>query len=77
MMNWTTFQTHNDDPRDCFEVLCNQLFENWVKEEYKDTIKAFSFVNGAVKSLFLFNKSMFASHNESLVPTSFQYPSKR
>ena len=46
-MNWTTFQTHNDDPRDCFEVLCNQLFENWVKKEYEDTIKTLSFVNGS------------------------------
>ena len=46
-MNWTTFQTHNEDPRKAFEVLCNQLFEKWVKEEYTTNIESFHYVNGS------------------------------
>lgn len=46
-MNWTNFQTYNDAPSKAFEVLCNQLFENWCKEEYSSQIASFSIVNGA------------------------------
>lgn len=46
-MNWTSFQTHNDAPTKAFEVLCNQLFENWCKEEYKTCLMSFNIVNGA------------------------------
>lgn len=46
-MNWTKFQTYNMAPEKAFEVLCNQLFENWCQEEYKLDIDSFSVVNGA------------------------------
>ena len=46
-MNWTTFQTHNEAPEKAFETLCNQLFENWCKEEYSSQIKFFNIVNGS------------------------------
>lgn len=46
-MNWTKFQTYNDAPTKAFEVLCNQLFENWCKEEYSLDIASFCIVNGA------------------------------
>ncbi|WP_293718973.1 hypothetical protein [uncultured Phascolarctobacterium sp.] len=46
-MNWTDFQTHNDAPTKAFEVLCNQLFENWCKEEYQTHLVSFSVVNGS------------------------------
>lgn len=46
-MNWTTFQTHNMAADKAFEVMCNQLFENWCKEEYVSTLTSFSVVNGA------------------------------
>lgn len=46
-MNWTTLQTHSLAPDKAFEMLCNQLFENWCKEKYTDDLVYFSFVNGA------------------------------
>jgi hypothetical protein len=46
-MNWTNFQTYNDAPTKAFEVLCNQLFENWCKEKYPSRIASFTVVNGA------------------------------
>lgn len=46
-MNWTKFHTYDDDPAKAFEALCNQLFENWCKQEYADTLLSFSVVNGA------------------------------
>ena len=46
-MNWTSFQTYNDAPTRAFEILCNQLFENWCKEEYKSELRSFHVVNGA------------------------------
>ena len=46
-MNWTKFQTYGMSPDKAFEVLCNQLFENWSKEEYKSDIASFRVVNGA------------------------------
>lgn len=46
-MNWTKFQTYGMSPEKAFEVLCNQLFENWSKEEYKSDIASIRVVNGA------------------------------
>ena len=46
-MNWTTFQTHNMAADKAFEVMCNQLFENWCKEQYTTTLSHFFVVNGA------------------------------
>ena len=46
-MNWANFQTYNESPTKAFEMLCNQLFENWCKEEYNSNIVSFNVVNGA------------------------------
>ena len=46
-MNWTKFQTYGMAPDKAFEVLCNQVFENWCKEEYKSAIASIRVVNGA------------------------------
>lgn len=46
-MNWAKFHTHDDSPTKAFEVLCNQLFENWCRQEYADTLLSFCVVNGA------------------------------
>lgn len=47
MMDWTKFQNYSESNTKAFESLCNQLFENWCKEEYREMIKAFQVVNGA------------------------------
>lgn len=46
-MNWTKFQTYDMAPDKAFEVLCNQLFENWCKEEYTSNIVSIRTVNGS------------------------------
>lgn len=46
-MNWANFQTFNDAPTKAFEILCNQLFENWCKEQYSSELASFHVVNGA------------------------------
>lgn len=46
-MNWERFQTYGQSSEKSFEMLCNQLFENWCKEECKDTLASFVIVNGA------------------------------
>ena len=46
-MNWDRFQTYGLSPDKAFEMLCNQLFENWCKEEYQGRLYSFSIVNGA------------------------------
>ena len=46
-MDWTKFQNYSESNSKAFEALCNQLFENWCKEEYKETIKSFQVINGA------------------------------
>lgn len=46
-MNWANFQTYNDAPTKAFEILCNQLFENWCKENHLSELKSFHVVNGA------------------------------
>ena len=45
-MNWTKFQTYGMAPEKAFEVLCNQLFQNWSEEEYKSDIASIRIVNG-------------------------------
>lgn len=46
-MDWNTFNSHNMDQDKAFEVICNQLFENWCKEEYGSRLLSFTVVNGA------------------------------
>ncbi len=46
-MNWTRFQTYGTSPDKAFEMLCNQLFENWCKSEYDTQLASFNVVNGA------------------------------
>ena len=46
-MNWTKFQTYGMAPDKAFEILCNQLFENWCKVEYESDIISIRVVNGA------------------------------
>lgn len=46
-MNWAKFQTYGMAPEKAFEVLCNQVFENWCKEKYKSNINSIRIVNGA------------------------------
>lgn len=46
-MNWTKFQTYGMAPDKAFEMLCNQLFENWCKNEYGSSIATVHAVNGA------------------------------
>lgn len=46
-MNWTRFQTYGVSPDKAFEMLCDQLFENWCKSEYSTQLTSFSVVNGA------------------------------
>lgn len=46
-MDWTKFQTYSESNTKAFETLCNQLFENWCYEEFRDNIKFFQVVNGA------------------------------
>lgn len=46
-MNWERLQTYGLSSEKSFEMLCNQLFENWCKEEYKASLSSFSVVDGA------------------------------
>lgn len=46
-MNWTNFQTYSDAPTKAFEIMCNQLFENWCKEQHPSDLTSFHVVNGA------------------------------
>ena len=46
-MNWNKFQTYGLSSEKSFEMLCNQLFENWCKEEYGSKVFSFCVVNGA------------------------------
>ncbi len=46
-MEWTKFNTHGESSNHAFEIMCNILFESWCKNEYKDHLKYFSFVNGS------------------------------
>ena len=46
-MNWDRLQTYGLSSEKSFEMLCNQLFENWCKEEYGSSLQSFCVVNGA------------------------------
>lgn len=46
-MNWSTMQTHSEAQTRAFEIICNQLFDNWSYEEYKEQIQSRHVVNGA------------------------------
>ena len=46
-MDWSRLQTYGLSPNKSFEMICNQLFENWCKDEYRSSLKAFYVVNGA------------------------------
>lgn len=46
-MNWNSFNNHGESNNHAFEVMCNLLFEIWCKEEYRERLKHFSFVNGS------------------------------
>lgn len=45
-MNWTTFKTYNLGYPKAFESLCDQIFEIWIKEVYRDRIIYFTTVRG-------------------------------
>lgn len=47
MSLWENFQTRNQDPREAFEALCNQLFERWCMRGYRDQVQHIHVVNGA------------------------------
>ena len=40
-------QTHGEAQTRAFEIICNQLFDNWSSEEYKAQIQSHNVVNGA------------------------------
>ncbi|MGE6397101.1 hypothetical protein [Chryseobacterium scophthalmum] len=46
-MNWTKFKTYGNDNDMAFEMLCNQLFENYLKRTYGEELTVFRAVNGA------------------------------
>lgn len=46
-MNWDRLQTYGLSPEKSFEMICNQLFENWCKEEFISSLFSFTVVNGA------------------------------
>lgn len=63
-MNWNKFQTYDSSPEKSFEMLCNQLFDNWCKDEYKSSLVSFTIVNGSggdggIESLAELNDNSF------------------
>ena len=46
-MNWEKLKTYGSSSEKSFEMLCNQLFDNWCKAEYNELILSFNVVNGA------------------------------
>lgn len=46
-MNWEKLETYGSSSEKSFEMLCNQLFDNWCKAEYNELILSFNVVNGA------------------------------
>lgn len=46
-MNWNNLQTYGLSSEKTFEMICNQLFENWCKEEYAELLSSFTVVNGS------------------------------
>lgn len=45
-MDWTKFNNHGESNDHAFEVMCNLLFEAWIKATYGEQLVQFSFVNG-------------------------------
>ncbi|WP_324496229.1 hypothetical protein [Haliscomenobacter sp.] len=45
-MKITDLKTHNNSHERAFEAFCNQLFERWVRREYKDQVSYFTTVRG-------------------------------
>ena len=75
MMNWTKFQTYGIAPDKAFEVLCNQLFENWCKEEYMSNIASIRVVNeaggdGGVESYAILKDGSIVGLQAKWFPTS-------
>ncbi|WP_428067734.1 hypothetical protein [Chryseobacterium gambrini] len=46
-MNWNNFLTYGNNNDVAFEMLCNQLFESYLKRTYGDELVKFRVVNGA------------------------------
>lgn len=46
-MYWERLQTYGASSEKSFEMLCNQLFENWCRKEFGTSIKSFHVVNGS------------------------------
>ena len=74
-MNWTKFQTYGIAPDKAFEVLCNQLFENWCKEEYMSNIASIRVVNeaggdGGVESYAILKDGSIVGLQAKWFPTS-------
>ena len=45
-MNWVKFNSHGESNNRAFEIMCNQLFELWCKEEYENESENFDSVFG-------------------------------
>lgn len=45
-MNFNTLNTYQESPNRAFEALCNQLFEQWIREHYANQVQYFTTVNG-------------------------------
>lgn len=44
---WNSFNTYHLSPEDAFETMNNQLFERYLKREYKDELTKFRVINGS------------------------------
>lgn len=74
-MNWEKFQTYGLSSEKAFEMLCNQLFENWCREEYENELYSFTVVNGAggdggVESYAMLNDKTVVGLQAKWFPTS-------
>lgn len=46
-MNWKLLNTHGESQERAFEIVCEQLFHNWSKDEFGKSISAHTVVNGS------------------------------
>lgn len=46
-MNWKNLKTYDESPEKAFEILCNQLFERFLKREYGSSLKKYRVINGS------------------------------
>ena len=44
---WNNFNNYGDSPQNAFEILCNQLFERYLRRNYKENLVKFRVINGA------------------------------